>query len=92
MQELLDQLSVPESHASRILERFVHLIQTRTRHRAFHPASAQRVIVSHPSIFTVLRTAPGRDEVVLALTNVTSTAQELLLPLAELGMMHPRLA
>ena len=92
VQELLDRLSDPASHASRILEQFVHLIQTRTRHRAFHPGSAQRVILMDPAVFSVLRTprAPrAPQEVVLALTNVTSTAQELLMPLAELGTPEP---
>ena len=85
VQELLEQLSVPESHASRILERFVHLIHTRTRYRAFHPAAGQRVIMMNPAVFSVLRTAREFGEVVLTLTNVTSAAQELLIPLTELG-------
>ena len=85
VQELLEQLSVPESHASRILERFVHLIQTRTRHAAFHPAASQRVMLIDPSVFTVMRTPRGGGEPVLALTNVTNAARELLLPLAEIG-------
>ena len=85
VQELLDQLSVPESHASRILERFVHLIQTRTHYRAFHPAAEQRVIMMDPAVFSVLRTARELGDVVLALTNVTPAAQELLVPLTELG-------
>ena len=88
VQELLAQLSVPESHASRILERFVHLIQTRTQHRAFHPSAEQRVVLLHPAVFSVVRT-PRDGESLVALTNVTGAAQELLLPLAELGTTHP---
>jgi len=88
VQELLEQLSAPESHASRILERFVHLIQTRTQYPAFHPSSEQHVVLKRPAVFSVLRRA-RTGEVLLALTNVTETAQELLLPLAELGETHP---
>ena len=88
VQELLEQLSVPESHASRILERFVHLIQTRTRHAAFHPAASQRVVLIDPSVFTVIRTPRGGGEPIVALTNVTNAAQELLLPFAEIGSTH----
>jgi glucosylglycerate phosphorylase len=88
VQELLEQLSVPESHASRILERFVHLIQTRTRCAAFHPAASQRIMLIDPSVFTVMRTPRGGGEPMVALTNVTCTAQELRLPLAELGTTH----
>jgi sucrose phosphorylase len=87
VQELLEQLSVPESHASRILERFVHLIQTRTRCRAFHPAAGQRVLLENPAVFSVLRRARS-GEVMVALTNVTDTVQELRLPLAEIGEGH----
>ena len=85
VQELLEQLSLPESHASRILGRFVHLIQTRTRCRAFHPSAEQRVFLRDKTVFSVLRRAGADDAVVLALTNVTAAARELLLPLAELG-------
>jgi hypothetical protein len=85
VQELLEQLSVPESHASRILERFVHLIQTRTRFDAFHPSAGQRVLLIDPSVFVVVRTPRGGGGPMVALTNVTSTARELLLPLSELG-------
>jgi glycosidase len=88
VQELLEQLSVPESHASRILERFVHLIQTRTRHAAFHPAAGQRVMLIDPSVFTVMRTPRGGGEPLVALTNVTNAARELLLPLGEIGSTH----
>ena len=85
VQELLEQLSVPESHASRILEQFVQLIQTRTRIEAFHPSAGQRVMLIDPSVFTVMRTPRGGGRPIVAVTNVTSTARELLLPLAEIG-------
>lgn len=88
VQELLEQLSLPDSHASRILEGFVHLIQTRTRCPAFHPSSEQRVLRANPAVFAVLRRARGDEAIALALTNVTSAAQELLLPLADVGVAH----
>jgi sucrose phosphorylase len=89
VQELLDQLSVPESHAARILERFVHLIHTRTRLAAFHPSAEQRVILIDPAVFCVVRTARRSEGIVIALTNVTATAQELRLPAADLAELHP---
>ena len=85
VQELLDQLSVPESHAARILERFVHLIHVRTRLAAFHPSAEQQILLVNPAVFCVVRRARRSDEIVLALTNVTATAQELRVALADVG-------
>jgi sucrose phosphorylase len=85
VQELLAQLSVPESHAARILERFVHLIHVRTRLDAFHPSAEQRVILANPAVFSIVRKARRSEEIVIALTNITGAAQELRLPLADLG-------
>jgi sucrose phosphorylase len=84
VQALLDQLDVPESHASRILERFVHLIHARTRLDAFHPASEQHVVLANAAVFSVVRRARRSEGIVMALTNVTAAAQELRLPLADL--------
>lgn len=88
VQQLLDQLSVPESHAAQILERFVHLIQTRTRCAAFHPSAAQRILLVNQAVFCVIRRARRSEEIVIALTNVTASAQELHLPLADVGEPH----
>jgi sucrose phosphorylase len=89
VQELLDQLSVPNSHAARILERFVHLIHVRTRLAAFHPSAEQHVLRVNPAVFSVLRRAKGSEGIVMALTNVAATAQELRLPLGDLDEPHP---
>jgi sucrose phosphorylase len=86
--ELLDQLSIPTSHASRILRRFVALIHARARSPAFHPAAEQRVVLNNPSVFSVLRKARRGDEVVLALTCVAARARKLDLSLEELGESH----
>ena len=85
VQELLEQLSVPESHAARILERFVQLIHVRTRVDAFHPAAEQHILLLNPAVFCVIRRARRSEGIVIALTNVTATAQELRLPLADIG-------
>lgn len=84
VQELLDQLSVPESHAARILGRFVHLIHTRARLPAFHPSATQRVLLMNPAVVCIVRSARRSEGFVIALTNVTERAQELLLPLFHL--------
>jgi len=43
----------------------------RARERAFHPGGAQRVLMTVPEIFSVLRTSPEGDQHILTLTNVT---------------------
>ncbi len=88
VQELLEQLSVPESHAARILEGFVHLIHVRTQLPPFHPSAEQRVLLANPAVFSVIRKARRSEGIVIALTNVTPTAQELRLPLADLEQPH----
>ena len=85
VQELLDQLSVPDSHTANILERFVHLIHVRTRLAAFHPSAEQHVLLVNPAVFCVVRRARRSDGIVLALTNVTAAAQELRVALADVG-------
>jgi sucrose phosphorylase len=89
VQELLDQLSIPDSHASRILHGFVVLIQARSRCRAFHPSAEQQVVLASRGVFSVLRRARPSGEVVLALTNVTAREQELRVALTDLGELHP---
>ena len=88
VQELLDQLSIPTSHAAQILERFVYLIHVRTSLAAFHPSAEQRAVVMNPAVFSVVRRARRSEGIVMALTNVTATAQELRVPLAELDEAH----
>ena len=85
VQELLDQLSVQQSHAANVLERFVHLIAVRTHLAAFHPSAEQRVLFVNPAVFSVVRQARRSEGFVLALTNVTAAAQELRVPLADIG-------
>jgi glucosylglycerate phosphorylase len=89
VQELLDQLSLPDSHAARILERFVHLIDVRTHLTAFHPSAEQRVMLLNPAVFSVVRRASRREGIVMALTNVTAAAQELRLPLGDFEQASP---
>jgi glucosylglycerate phosphorylase len=84
--ELLEQLSVPTSHAARILERFVHLIHVRTHLDAFHPASEQRVVFANPAVFSIVRRARRSEGIVIALTNITARAQKLRLSLSDLDV------
>jgi len=82
---LLKNLAEPGSKMNLINDQLGRLLDMRVRHRAFHPNGEQRVLALAPGIFAVLRVAPGGDERILALTNVTAEPCCLEAPLAEIG-------
>lgn len=59
----------------------LHLL--RTRQRAFHPRSGQRILHLSPGVFAVARRSPEREDIILALTNVTGRDIRLDIPLAD---------
>jgi sucrose phosphorylase len=63
---------------------------TRTRQRAFHPQGGQHVLMVSPDVFTVLRTSPEGDQHILTMTNVTSRASQIDIPLSELNVPETR--
>jgi hypothetical protein len=46
------------------------------------------VLLVNPAVFGVLRRARRREGIVMALTNVTATARELRVPLADVDNPH----
>jgi len=73
--ELERALADPTSLRHRVFYPYLHLIRTRTAHRAFHPQGKQRILDDSPAIFALLRTSPEGDEQVLCLHNVTGEPQ-----------------
>lgn len=67
---------------------YLRLIRTRIMHRAFHPNGPQRVLLLHPSLFVLLRTAPDESESLLCVHNVSSEERALRLNLAALPFLH----
>jgi sucrose phosphorylase len=82
------ELSDPDSLRNRIFHPYLQLIQTRTAHPAFHPNGPQRVLSLHPSLFTVLRSAPDGSETLLCIHNVSANTQPLPLCLGVLPIQH----
>ncbi len=73
--DLERELAHPASLRNRIFYSYLHLIRTRTTHRAFHPNGPQQVLPVHPALFVVLRTAPDGSASLLCIHNVSNAAQ-----------------
>ena len=67
--ELIQLLDTPDSHTHRVFTAYLHLLQTRRSHAAFHPSGDQRVILLGDALFALLRVSPSSDETILCVTN-----------------------
>lgn len=67
--ELKQLLDTPETYTSRVFAAYLHLLQTRRAHAAFHPNGDQRVIMLGDALFALLRVSPSKDETILCVTN-----------------------
>lgn len=81
IQQALDD---PLSKVSRISRELGRLLVIRTAQPAFHPNADQKVLYLAPQIFSVLRTAPGQRQKILALVNVSNEVCKVELPLSQL--------
>ena len=68
---IMESMNYPKSKKSLINKKLGRLIEIRAEKRAFHPNGDQHIFMISPSIFTVLRTSPERNQHILTLTNVT---------------------
>ena len=82
---LIDKLSDRASSTYKVATRFRELIEKRIATPAFHPNGPQRVLLRNPAVFSLVRTSPDGSQLVLALTNVSGTAQEVSFSATELG-------
>ena len=73
--DLERELANPASLRNRIFYSYLHLIRTRTAHRAFHPNGPQQVLSVHPALFVLLRTAPDGSASLLCIHNVSNAQQ-----------------
>ncbi len=83
--DLDKKLKEPDSHTARVFARYTALLRQRTSHPAFHPNAAQAVLALHPALFVLLRTTPENSGQVLAIHNVSDSAQTLNLYPKEVG-------
>jgi sucrose phosphorylase len=83
---LIEKLGDRDSSTYKVASRFRELIEKRTETPAFHPNGSQRVLMRNPAVFSVVRTSPDGKNRVLALTNVSASAQEISFSEAEVGV------
>jgi glycosidase len=70
--ELIDQLSDPDTNTARIFSRMKEIITARKKHHAFHPFGGQKVYDLGHDVFCIERWDPDQVEHVLVLANVTN--------------------
>jgi glycosidase len=87
-QTLEAELKDAGSLRHKVFRRYTHLLRVRASQSAFHPNGPQRVLVTEPPLFALLRTSPDGLEHVLCIHNVSAAQQRLRLDLARLQLPH----
>ncbi len=83
--ELIRALLDPQTTTYKVTYQLANLIMQRSRHKAFSPNAAQKIIPLSDPLFTVLRSSPDRVEKILAITNVSDAPQTIHLDKSLLG-------
>ncbi len=83
---LYEELKLSTSKLSQLTESLGKLLEIRVRQSAFHPQGDQQILTLSPQCFTVFRVAPGCEEHILTVTNVTNQVCHLEIPLAKLQL------
>ncbi len=71
------RLQTADSRERTIMERMKYLLRIRSRERAFHPNSRQRILAMPPELFGLLRIPEDPGQTVGCVTNVTSRTQRI---------------
>lgn len=77
------ELGDSSSLKSRVFSNYVHLLELRRQHPAFHPNAKQRILTVDKSIFAIVRASSHESETVLCLINVSEDRLNLQLNLRE---------
>jgi sucrose phosphorylase len=81
-----EALAVPKSKISQIISYLGRLLELRVQQRAFHPNGEQQILMLSQKCFIVLRIAPGCEEHILTITNVTNQVCQVEVPLSQLQL------
>lgn len=82
---LMRNLAEPGSKLNLIYDQLGRLLEMRVRHSAFHPNGEQRLLSLEKGVFAMLRISPGGGERILALTNVTTRAFTVKVPVRDIA-------
>jgi sucrose phosphorylase len=82
------ELKDPGSLRHNVFQRYTHLLRVRASQPAFHPNGPQRLLVTEPPLFAMLRTSPDGLERVLCIHNVSAAQHKLRLDLTPLRLSH----
>jgi sucrose phosphorylase len=70
--ELVGELSDPDTSTHRIFYKMKQIISARKKHPAFHPFGGQKVVDIGSSVFCLMRWDPDRTEQILVLGNLAN--------------------
>jgi sucrose phosphorylase len=86
--DILDELENSDSQASRVFNGYKQLLKVRKSIPAFHPLGDQQIIILNPSVFSIIRVSPDRDDRVICLTNVTNRRQIICLSKTDIDWLN----
>lgn len=87
-EELMEELSDPDSTTKKIFARMKELISKRWHHPAFHPFGDQKVYSINDDLFCFERSDPENTEKILVIANVTSKEKAVELKDAGLPLVE----
>jgi len=76
-EELMSELSDPDTSTHRIFNKMKEVISKRKKHPAFHPFGRQQVFELDSDLFCLLRWDPDKTEQVLVVANLTNKVKEV---------------
>ncbi len=81
-----EALENEETTTHKVAHRFSDMIKKRTKERAFHPNSNQKILSLSDATFSVLRTPMDGKDAILCITNITSQRQHIEISPEDLGL------
>ena len=86
-QEISYALGDGLSKISRINREYGRIIDIRTKNRAFHPNSKQKIVFKSESLFSVIRFTENKDNMIFTIVNISNQTVHTILTNAELDEM-----
>jgi sucrose phosphorylase len=88
--ELVGELSDPDTSTNRIFYRMKQIISARKKHPAFHPFGSQQVFDIGSSVFCLMRRDPDKTEQILVVGNLANESRKIDLRNAEVQVQESK--